>query len=308
MNSNVQAYDDLNKIQNNIIRLQSVVKESEKYLRAKNLEFKKVSQELNIAGEKITLTEITLQHYKNKVNKDYDDLKKTWDLLVLQQVESHRQVEYVITKNRNLQVLKNKSIEIMEGIQRANLLDVELKKLKGYFLTTKSKADILLELIQKVESHKASVMSKIYVTRGKEKTIENKYIKNNLETIVAKDDFSVQKTFITPLQSYIRAEKSDSGINFFYMNDSVIIAPLHGKIAYIGELSTYGQVIMIEHDQKMMSVLLGDLSSHLKEEEIVTQGSVIGKAFRDSDGAPKSLYYELRKEEKAISTISYLKI
>lgn len=304
----VFADDELQKIQNSIIHLQSVVRESDKYLKAKNQEFKYLSKELDTIGEKITLTEITLQHYKNKVNNDYERLKSAWNVIVLQQIEPQRHAEYVISKDQNLQTIKAKSLEIRDGLQRAAILDKDLNVLKEQYLAIKSKADILLGLIQKVESHKISVMNKIYASKGQEKNIENKIIRNDLELKIAKEDFTIQKNFITPLQTYSKIEKSDTGVNFTYKGDALILAPLQGKIAYIGELSTYGQVIMIEHDNKMMSVLLGDITSDLKEDDIVTQGSVIGKAFKDGDGGSKSLYYELRKEERPISTLSYLKI
>jgi septal ring factor EnvC (AmiA/AmiB activator) len=67
-------------------------------------------------------------------------------------------------------------------------------------------------------------------------------------------------------------------------------------------------VIMVEHNQKMISVLLGDMKPEVDESTLVTQGSIIGKLNADRDGGYKTLYYEIRREDQPVPALSYLKL
>ena len=75
-----------------------------------------------------------------------------------------------------------------------------------------------------------------------------------------------------------------------------------GQVAYVGELSSYGQVMIIDHGDHYYSLLshLGDFSKKIHES--VAAGEVIGKS--DNSGNP--LYFEIRSRNVAVNPLQWL--
>lgn len=306
--SSVFAEESLNKIQNEILRLQSSMSDSEKQIRAKSLEYKTVIGELNIFDDKLKVIEYTLFEYKQKVKLDYQKIQNSWNLLVMQQADYQRHTEYLLTHRQIINDMKSKVVRLKNNITWATKLEGDLAVTKKTSSQIKMKADLLLSLIQHLEEDKINLIGKIHQQENTEVEIENKNINNVLENKIAEGEFLMNKSFTLPINKFSRFERSEHGVNFYFTNDALLLAPANGKVIYVGELSNYGHVIMIEHDKKMISVLLGDLEADVEETSIVTQGSIIGKLAADRDGGTKSLYYEIRNEEIPVPVLSYLKI
>jgi septal ring factor EnvC (AmiA/AmiB activator) len=306
--TNVFADNSLNKIQNDVLILKSTINQTNKNIHIKNQEYKSVLKELKIFEDKTRVVQFTLSEYKQKIRKDYLILQKNWNVLVMQQADENRHTEYLMTHKKIIENMKFKTENLKRNIAWATNLENELTQATSQAQELKIKSEVLLGLIQKLENEKMEIANKVYEKNNQSRKVESSVITKTLETKLAGGEFYLEKNFILPIAKYKRVEKSESGINFYYNDVTSLIAPSDGKIIYLGELSNYGNVIMIEHDKNMISVLLGDIRSDLEEMSLVTQGSVIGKLSADREGGYKTLYYEIRKEEKPVPTLSLLKI
>jgi len=305
---NVYADENLNKIQNDVLILKSSIYQANKKIHLKNQEYKSVLKELKIFEDKTRVLQFTLSEYKQRIRKDYLTLQKNWNVLVMQQADESRHAEYLITHKKIIENMKVKTDNIKRNIAWATNLENELVQGTSQAQDLKLKSEVLLGLIQKLENERIEIANQVYDKNIQSRRVENNVITKTLETKLAGGEYYLEKNFILPIAKFKKVEKSESGINFLYNEATTLIAPSDGKIIYLGELSNYGNVIMIEHDKNMISVLLGDIRSDLEEMSLVTQGSVIGKLIADREGSVKSLYYEIRKEENPVPTLSLLKI
>ncbi len=302
------ADEKLNKIQNEVLLLKSSINQSEKHIHKKNQEYKQIINELKVYEDKLQVISYTLSEYKQKIKIDYIDLQKNWNVLLMQQADDARHEEYLVMHQAIIETMKQKSENLKRNIAWATNLEKDLLETQLQASQLKMKSDVLLGLIQDLENDKLSLISKVNEQKTLGQKEENRVINNTLESKLSRGDFFVDKNFSLPIRKFVKIEKSETGINFHYRDATYLMAPSNGKIIYVGELSNYGNVVMIEHDKKMISVLLGDIRPEVEELSIVTQGSVIGKLIADKDGGLKSLYYEIRKEEKPMPTLSYLKV
>jgi murein DD-endopeptidase MepM/ murein hydrolase activator NlpD len=107
-----------------------------------------------------------------------------------------------------------------------------------------------------------------------------------------------------PLKSFSSVSKSKKGITFKFNETLPISAPKGGKVAYSGELASYGNVIIIDHGKDIRSVFFGDINSKVKKGSLIKTGQLLG--YTDASyGEQKSLYYEIRKKNKVQNTYSW---
>ena len=79
-----------------------------------------------------------------------------------------------------------------------------------------------------------------------------------------------------------------------------------GKVIYSGTLSTFGNVVVIDHGKEMRSVILGDFKVDVKKGAKVQIGQVLGYA-RLRSGEEGKVYFEVRKKNKVYKTINLIK-
>lgn len=92
--------------------------------------------------------------------------------------------------------------------------------------------------------------------------------------------------------------KNKKGVTYIFDGHKQALAPGDGEIVYVGGLSTYGNVVMIDHGQETRSVLLGSFIPKVKKGDKVKVGSSIG----DYKNGGK-LYFEIRKKNRAQNTL-----
>ncbi len=78
-----------------------------------------------------------------------------------------------------------------------------------------------------------------------------------------------------------------------------------GKVIHSGALSTYGNVLMIDHGKDTISVCLGDFKARVPKGKRVKSGDVIGYTLKPTRKDSK-LYFEVRVKDKAQATIHLL--
>jgi septal ring factor EnvC (AmiA/AmiB activator) len=80
-------------------------------------------------------------------------------------------------------------------------------------------------------------------------------------------------------------------------------SPWHGRVVYAGVISGYGHLIVVDHGERVHTVLgyLGGIS--IKPGALVKPGSVVG--YLDKSG---QLYVEIRKDARPQDAMKWLRL
>ena len=272
---------ELENMEREIFQLKNIVSNSEKSLSAKSYEYQKTYDSLKSHEEQLEVLDITLFNHHERIKKQYRELKNRWSVLLLQQADQSRQAEYTLMRNSVFEQMKEKQKQLKSMMTYAALLQQKLALVRTNYEEVKIKADVLLSLIQKMEQEKLNVIGKIQEKKTSIDSLEIKKINQKLESQLANGNFLVTQKYLPPLQTWMKMENSQNGINFLYNSETSVLSPAAGKVVYVGELANYGNVIMIEHSQHMMSVILGEMNVDATKDSILTAGAVIAKAIGD---------------------------
>ena len=149
---------------------------------------------------------------------------------------------------------------------------------------------------------------KIWLIAGKtevtsiQKPIEEKVPEADYQTSVQKkiDLFLPVKGIVTS-EFGIRNGRPHKGIDIAASVGEPIYAALDGKVAYVGTQRGYGNVIILEHDNYVMTVYAHNESNLVRLGETVEKGQPIGTLGKTGSTTGPHLHFEYRVKGKAIN-------
>ena len=108
------------------------------------------------------------------------------------------------------------------------------------------------------------------------------------------------------LRGYKPNEPGKKGISIGGHNEQPVKAAASGKVVYVGSgLVGYGRLIIIRHNEKLLSTYGHNSKLLVEEGESVKAGQVIAKM--GSSGTDRTeLYFEIRKDGKPVNPLAYL--
>lgn len=108
------------------------------------------------------------------------------------------------------------------------------------------------------------------------------------------------------IQGYSSRGKVNKGINFTGNKGDPVRAAEAGKIVYAGSgLLGYGNLVIINHNQKYLSAYAHNSRIHVKENDMVKVGDKIAEI--GSSGATRTmLHFEIRKDGRPVDPMKYL--
>tara|TARA_Y100001954_G_scaffold48509_1_gene51096 strand:+ start:2682 stop:3701 length:1020 start_codon:yes stop_codon:yes gene_type:complete len=227
------------------------------------------------------------------------DVRKNFSSYILSELENNQDLEFLLKKRDSHIELKKKMEEINKDISFNINLKNEIKDLISKFGQYDKKQNDLISILVSLEKEKKEVKGK-YRSILKKKSV----LKIKLNQLKNKGSILLGKLTI-PIKNYYKLKPKSKGINFFYKKEGVLLSPGKGRIIYSGKLSTYGDVIIIDHGHKVNTVLLGEFSNVLKKGNDVKKGQNIGllkKSLKNS-----SLYFEVREKGKVKNVMAFLK-
>ena len=250
--------------------------------------------------------EISLNKLKNELEGNEKILKekiievrKIFSNYILTELESEQNLDFLIKKKDLHLKLKKQMVEINVDIDFNLRLKSEIRDLITRFDDYDKKQNNLITILVSLEKEKKELRGQ-YRSILKEKSI----LKFKLNQLKRKGSILLGKLRI-PIKKYYKSEIKSKGITFFYKKEERLISPGKGKIIYSGKLSTYGDVIIIDHNHKVNTVLLGDFSNTLKKGTVVKRGQNIG--WLKSNLKNSNLYFEVREMGKVKNVIGFLK-
>jgi septal ring factor EnvC (AmiA/AmiB activator) len=178
---------------------------------------------------------------------------------------------------------------------------------KRYDLIVQTEND-LNQLLGNLELRKRKLAENYFETQEKKEKLSIKLnrirtqlqLKKNIPKINLSDE-----SFSSPLEDYFDVSFKDKGLTFKFKGLNQIFASKKGRVVYTGSLSTYGNVLMIDHGNNTRSVILGDLEITVKKGEEVKKGAIIGHTKGDTS-KEGNLYFEVRNKNIVQNTISLM--
>lgn len=169
----------------------------------------------------------------------------------------------------------------------------------------RSDSEELQRLTADLQSRKAG-LSETYMTKLAERERQEVRQKTQrIARIVKEERVMLPKPamqFMCPLDEVATITPSQKGVTIKFTRLQPIKAPREGRVAYNGELASYGKVLMLDHGDDIRTVILGRFRSDLTKDAHVKAGDNLGHTEQDGD----SLYFEVRKKNIAQNTIHWL--
>lgn len=103
-----------------------------------------------------------------------------------------------------------------------------------------------------------------------------------------------------------RATEESRGVEISALSSWKVRAPADGTVRFLGQVPTYGNVLVMEHGEGYVSVL-GHLGAPLvKVGEQVKVGSSVAALPPGRDSGPIKVYFELRRSGRAVDPVPWL--
>ena len=78
-----------------------------------------------------------------------------------------------------------------------------------------------------------------------------------------------------------------------------------GRVVYAGTLEAYGPLVIVKHDDTLITAYGQNSRLLVQEGDAVTQGQPIGEVGVDNNGVP-SIQFEVRKDGKPVDPLAWL--
>jgi murein DD-endopeptidase MepM/ murein hydrolase activator NlpD len=212
---------------------------------------------------------------------------------------------------KKLLIKKVKSLS--EKIKALNKSNRELEK--RFVVSKKEWGQILdeelflLGALKDLEKDKSNVASQYMTGLNERDNLNLKYgqlkkrIKDKLKVKILGQKKKISGSlYHSPLSKYVNLDFKEKGITYVFKKREKVFSTGAGKIVYVGSLSTYGNVVMIDHGRSTRSIILGDFRPQVKKGSLVKKGEIVGET-RYIDSGRGKLYFEVRKKNRVQNTM-----
>lgn len=230
-------------------------------------------------------------------------------------LESESDTTEAWQKKVHLELLKQAQIKLLNRQTELTSFETKVAEFDEKLAELRKNEEELAQVLTELEERKKAAMETYLAKVEKKKKIESKVQKRKLKKRIAKvkkkmSDAPVVVTkpdrlFSSPVDDYLTFTKSKKGVTFKYQATQPVKAVGAGKVVYAGDLSAYGQVVLIDHGNDLRTVLLGKMNIRVKKNDTVSTGDILAYTVNDSKEA-QNLYFEVRKKNTAQNTILWL--
>jgi septal ring factor EnvC (AmiA/AmiB activator) len=308
----VTAADELSRHRTQVMQMGARLSSLEKEIGAKNNLYLSSIEQIKQFEADIKLYKDHLNEIQKQVKVSQEENKKILKSYLLgSENEStelwQRKVHLELLKQAQMK-LKDRETQLANFEAKVNEFDKKLSSLK-------QDEEELAKVIDELESRKKIAMEKYLEQLEKKKKVEKivstQKVKKRLAQV--KKTFNrtpvVQKRpdriFPNPLEDFMTYTASPKGVTFKYSSIQPVKAVGSGKVVYAGDLSNYGQVVLIDHGNDLRTVLLGKMNVKVKKNDVVKNGDILAYTQNNSKEA-QNLYFEVRKKNTAQNTILWL--
>ena len=308
----VTPTDELTRHRNQVMEMGARLSSLEKEIGAKN--------NLYLSSiEQIKQFEADIKLYKDHLNEIQKQVKVSQEentkILKSYLLESESESTELWQRKVHLELLKQAQIKLKDRETQLANFETKVNEFDQKLSSLKQDEEELAKVIDELESRKKIAMEKYLEQVEKKKKVEKIVSTQKVKTRLAevKKTFSqapvIQKrpdrVFPNPLDDFMTYTASPKGVTFKYSSVQPVKAVGSGKVVFAGDLSNYGQVVLIDHGNDLRTVLLGKMNVRVKKNDIVKNGDILAYTQNNSKEA-QNLYFEVRKKNTAQNTILWL--
>ncbi|MBF0359594.1 MAG: peptidoglycan DD-metalloendopeptidase family protein [Oligoflexia bacterium] len=297
-----------------ILKIKHEIDKLERELNSKNDAYLQHIEKIKKIDSSIVNTNNLLMEANSRLNKKKESLSKLLRAHIMNNLENNsltddyqdiahdntasesESLEFLLKK----QVLKMNIEQQLKAVNEEQLINENLKKeldllkerLNEYSQITEALSQLLLEMenkkielaqqYNKIDIATAPKIEKVATATATATATESTLIKNN--------------NFVSPLLNFFKVIPEKKGVMFQFKDSSPVYATDKGIVAYSGTLSTYGNIIIIDHGKDIRSVTLGNFKCKLKKNDSVEIGDIVGYTMK-GEHKTGNLYFEIRVKD-----------
>lgn len=287
--------------------------------------------------------EADLQEAKKNLDLESENLKRNFQQtksilggVILHRLDKNEKSSDLLSKKILVEMLQKRIVDLSDLIRNNNAMKKDLSQMEEQYQNSLTTEKELVQIVKEMEARKNELreserleverraelekqFSDVKNRQAMERTAENKKrLKERLKDVQLTEEIVVADTlkkstpessagnggFHSPLKSFQDFTYEKKGITYKFNGKNEIRSPREGKVVYTGVLSTFGNIVMIDHGDESRSVLLGHYDYYVKNGDKVELGALIGhtKSTNVNPDADGKLYYEIRKKNLAQNT------
>jgi murein DD-endopeptidase MepM/ murein hydrolase activator NlpD len=301
---------ELNKKRTIIQNLAAKIKKIESTIGQKNDDYLARIENLNQYQKRMSLLYKSLSSLDKKLTKDINNSKKIL-LSMINEMNDNFDDSSELRVYLQRKILAKKIAKNIERKKEIKLMQETLSQYKKNVTEVKKEEKELYNLIISLEDQKRQLSSKYMRELEQKNELESKIesvsaLKKAKKKLKRTSSISLPWNLTLPISKFVAYKPSKKGVTFNFKERTSVVATAPGKISYAGKLSSYGNLVMIDHGNDLRSVILGDFVIGALKGKRVQAGDVIGMTNL-TQGEGKNIYFELRKKNIVQNTISLLK-
>lgn len=307
-----RAMDELSRHRTQVLEMGARLSSLEKEIGAKNNLYLSSLEQIKQFEADVRLYRERLTELKVQVKEAQDENR---EILKSYLLESENDATEAWQRKVHLELLKKAQTKLKESEAELASFDSKVNEFDQKLADLRKDEEELSKVIEELEVRKRVAMERYLTEVEKKKKIEARVQSQKAKTKIAKirKEFSEkpivhakpERFFSRPVDDYITYVSSQKGVTFKYSAVQPVKAVGGGKVVYAGDLSNYGQVVLIDHGNDLRTVLLGKMDVKVKKNDSVKDGDILAYTVKDS-AEDQNLYFEVRKKNTAQNTILWL--
>lgn len=304
------------KIQQINLRIRSVENAIAKIVKEKNIYHDKYVEQQNLLFKQYHLVYKLGRQPLIKIILSQDDPEKIarylryYAILSQARVETINKIKKISTYMENLerqQVAQSKTLQTIQQeqqLQQANLVQQQQRR-KQFLLKLNREIKINEQILKKLNLDKQQLAEIIKKLRTQEVyTLDNKNFSGWYGKLIWPVKGEVMQKFNDPL---LDGRVHATGIIIRGKAGEPVRSVFPGKVVFADWLSSFGMLIIIQHDKQYMTVYGHNQSLYVASGDLVEAGQIISTVGSSGSNAEDSLYFEIRNGAKPVDPIGWLK-
>jgi septal ring factor EnvC (AmiA/AmiB activator) len=289
--------DEIKRIESNL------GSKNKTYLTTINIK-RKIREEIYKIDEKIIELEKSLNIKEEQLGgiiMQYVASGQSGDGDVFEELERSLTVEGLKGEVKSFQEMKDQFTSLKSESSNLTL------KLHEYEIAENEVFELIKELEREKIQRSQDLTSKSEKRNELKKKLQQLARTKTREKLDSKSDdkpvleLNVKGEELVPLRSVMSWEKHKNGVNLVAESGDILVAPRSGKVIYVGQLSAFGNVILLEHENGIKSVLLGEIESKVEKGEEIQKGQELG-LIKNQKNLPAKVYFEYRLDNQSFIT------
>ena len=316
--------DKINNLNNKTEKIEEKIKSSNERIEKINKESEKLKKEIKQLEEDITSNQESLGERLKVINNNYtlgylkvilssnsisDFLNNIYivqevvkqDKQMLNDLENNKNEikdkKEILDKNKEEEkVIKDELVKDKENLDKDK---IELKKLKEELVKEEEELE---EKLQKIAAQKAATSS----------DSNNLANSNSSSTVISNGSWPVpgysrvSSPFGYRIHPVLGIKKLHTGIDIPAPTGTPTVAVSSGTVIYSGVQGSYGNTVMIQHDNGLVSLYAHNSSLVVNVGDKVKKGQVVAKIGSTGRSTGPHLHFEIRVNGTAQNPLNYL--